>query len=125
MTTLPAVYRQPIAPMSAHPGLTINNGWGWIWTGRYRSDGRVGKFWARTSYGSKGELKDAMERYMTNVEFVDGAPADKDPTVVFPVPPHAFQFGIIDRMIREERGDVRPRSIHRTLIARVPLLTRR
>lgn len=106
----------------------INAGWGWNWTGRERATGRVRNYYARTSYGSKVDLKAAMEAHLQGVEFIDGAPADKEPSVVMPMPPHSFQHGILDIVKRELGGMPKNRDMLRTmpLIARatMPLIPR-
>lgn len=112
---MPYDYEKPIA-LRGGIGLTdqINAGWGWSWKGRERATSRVRTYYTRTSFGSKGELIDAMEHHFPGIEFLDGAPADKEPKIVLPMPPHVFQHGIM-KLIEQEKGDVRSRSPFRTL----------
>lgn len=109
-------YERPIPLIGGHPGCApVNAGWGWNWKGRERATGRERTYYARTSYGTKAELKDAMEHDVPGIIFIDGAPADKIPSVVFPLPPHSFQHGIMEIVERELGGHDDHRSQMRTL----------
>lgn len=111
-------YEQPIgAPRQAHHhGATrCNAGFGWNWKGRERATGRVREYFTRGSYGNKQELIDHIEHHFQGIEFIDGAEADKEPSIVMPLPPHSFDHGVMDAMYKE--GDRPPfhRNEFRTL----------
>ena len=107
---------------SAH-GSPVNRGWGWNWTGRERSTGRIRTYFTRGSYGNKQELKDHLEFHFQQAVFIDGAPADREPTVLIPVQPELFQHGILKLVEAELNGGARVERISRNPLQRSVIRT--
>ena len=116
-----SLYDIPIAPRGGHfiPGspipVAVNKGYGWIFTGRERATGRERKYWAKTSFGNKHDLDAFISHHFPGIEFIDGGPADKEPAIVYAMPPHSFQSGVFEEAYRITHGDHRTRSTMRTL----------
>src|ERR1700735_4973915 len=94
-------YERPIGPprqATYHGATRANAGFGWNWKGRERATGRVREYFTRGGIGNKQELIDYIEFHFKGIEFIDGAEADKEPTIVMPIPPHSFDHGVIDGM---------------------------
>lgn len=107
---------RPLERATEHAGMFINRGWGWKWKGRQRWDGREREYYTRTSFGTKGELRDAMGTLFPGVEFIDGTPAEREPAIVHGVmPPESFQHGILKELIRLN-GGAKVRDESRTLL---------
>jgi len=115
-------YEKPIPLRGAH-GVPVNRGWGWYWTGRQRWDGRIRKYFSRGSFGSLKEFKDFIEAHHHGIEFIDGAPADKEPDIVMLIPPQSFQHGIMDAVERELAGERSP-ALARPLLRTLPMIPR-
>jgi hypothetical protein len=111
---------------SVHLGAAPNRGWGWNWSGKCRTTGKVRTYYTRTSFGDKGTLRDHVEFHFRGIQFLDGAPADRDQLQTFPMPPESFQAGNILTLPEVQdyeryRAGYKPltRSPMRTLLPRI------